>query len=91
MAVWQFLFLWENGLILGTGSDGLRLWYIKNQAQLKVPAFSLAQQGAVTCVQWITRSCDAEEILCYGTALGYVGVWAHQPVSGRLCATEISV
>ena len=69
------------------GSDGIRLWYMKNQSQLKVPGYNLAQRGAVTCVRWITRPCDAEEILCYGTAIGYVGVWVHQPVSRRLCAS----
>ena len=63
------------------GSDGIRIWYMKNQSQLRVPEYNLAQLGAVTCLRWITRSCDAEEILCYGTAVGYVGVWAHQPVS----------
>lgn len=54
---------------------------MKNQSQLTAPAYSLAQQGAVTCVRWITRPCDAEEMLFYGTALGYIGVWARQPVS----------
>ena len=59
---------------------------MKNKLQLKVPAYSIAQQGAVTCVRWITRPCDDEEVLCYGMALGYVGVWAHKPVSRRLLA-----
>ena len=68
----------------GEGSDGIWLWYIKNQSQLKVPAYSIAPQGSVTCIRWITCSCDNAEILCYGVALGYVGVWAHQLVSRRL-------
>ena len=78
-------------IILQVGYDGVRLWYMRNQSQLITPAYSLAQKGAVTCVQWITWSCNAEEILCYGTALGYIGVWVHQPVSESMFLYEYEI
>ena len=68
-------------IVLQVGSDGVQLWYMRNQSQLITSLYSLAQKGALTYVQWIICSCDTEEILCYGTALGYIGVWVHQPVS----------
>ena len=68
-------------IILQVGYDGVQLWYMRNQSQLITPVYSLAQKGAVTCIQWITCSCNAEEILCYRMALGYIGIWVHQPVS----------
>ena len=78
-------------IILQVGYDGVWLWYMRNQSQLITPAYSLAHKGAVTCIQWITRSCDAEEILCYGMALGYIGIWVHQPVSESMFLYEYKI
>ena len=78
-------------IILQVGSDGVQLWYMRNQSQLITPVYSLAQKGAVTCIQWITCSCNAEEILCYGTALGYIGIWVHQPVSESMFLYEYKI
>ena len=65
------------------GRSSGKWWYVISFS-LEIIRYSIAQQGSVTCVRWITCSYDDEEILCYRMALGYVGVWAHQLVSRRL-------
>ena len=65
------------------GMDGVRLWYMKTWKQLKVPHQNLAQRGSVTSMLWITRTHDVQEILCHGTANGYLVIWVHQEVSFR--------
>jgi hypothetical protein len=62
------------------GSDGVRLWNIKTQTHLRVPDQNHAQRGPVCCVLWVTREHDTEEILAYGTVLGYLVIWVHRQV-----------
>ena len=81
MVVCKSLLIENTCLQCTVGLDGIPIWNMKNQLQLRVPEYNLAQLGAMTCLQWITHSCDAEGILCYGMAIGYVGDRAHQLVS----------
>ena len=37
------------------------------------------QRGQVSCVLWVTHSQDTEELLCYGTGLGYIVFWRQKP------------
>jgi hypothetical protein len=61
------------------GTDGVRLWNIRTQAQLSTPNQPHVQRGQVSCVLWVTHSQDTEELLCYGTGLGYIVFWRQKP------------
>jgi hypothetical protein len=60
------------------GSDGVRLWDVRMQAQLPAPTQHHVQRGQVSCVLWVTRDHDTDEILCYGTGLGYIVFWCQK-------------
>ena len=51
--------------------------------------------GQVTCVIWLHRVIENDEILCYGTALGYTIFWGKVPGEPRdvfyeMCAQRCS-
>jgi hypothetical protein len=59
------------------GSDGVKLWDLKTQAQLRAPLpdYNCAQRGPVTCVLWITNRDGKQELLAFGTLAGYMVIW----------------
>ena len=48
---------------------------MKSLNQSQVPPYSVAQRGDICCVQWATRLNDACEVICFGTAQGYIVIW----------------
>ncbi|KAG2739765.1 WD40 repeat-like protein [Suillus brevipes Sb2] len=72
----------HNGCMLASGgSDGMRIWDLKRRAQLPIPPQTPAIRNPadpVTCACWITRHEATQETLCYGTGLGFIGIWQQQ-------------
>ncbi|KAG2124288.1 hypothetical protein BD769DRAFT_1388834 [Suillus cothurnatus] len=72
----------NNGSLLASGgSDGMRIWDLKQQLQLPSPRQNMGLQNPVdpvTCACWITRQEVVRETLCYGTGLGFIGIWQQQ-------------
>ncbi|KAG1793681.1 WD40-repeat-containing domain protein [Suillus plorans] len=72
----------RNGSLLASGgSDGTRIWDLKQQLQLPSPRQNVALRNpanSMTCVCWITRQDATHETLCYGTRLGFIGIWQQQ-------------
>ncbi|KAG2741175.1 WD40 repeat-like protein [Suillus brevipes Sb2] len=72
----------NNGSLLASGgSDGMRIWDLKRQLQLPSPRKNMGLQNPVdpvTCACWITRQEAVRETLCYGTGLGFIGIWQQQ-------------
>jgi len=65
-------------LTSGPGSDGMRIWDLKKRLQLPTPCHIVGLQNPanpVTCTCWITRQEVTHETLCYGTGLGFIGIW----------------
>jgi WD40 repeat protein len=63
------------------GCDGMRIWDLKKRVQLPTPPQTPAVQNPanpVTCACWITRHEATRETLCYGTGLGFIGIWQQQ-------------
>ncbi|KAG1756942.1 hypothetical protein EDD22DRAFT_850339 [Suillus occidentalis] len=63
------------------GCDGMRIWDLKKRVQLLTPPQTPAVQNPadpVTCACWITRHEATRETLCYGTGLGFIGIWQQQ-------------
>ena len=46
---------------------------------MQTPAQNHIRFGQVTCVVWVYHQGDIDEILCYGTSLGYTVFWAKVP------------
>lgn len=57
------------------GDDGVRIWNVKSAMPLNVPVQNRAQRGSICSMIWVTQPLEAEETLCFGTALGYVVFW----------------
>lgn len=56
----------------------MRVWDLKRRLQLPSPRHIVGIQNPadpVTCVSWITRQEATRETLCYGTGLGFIGIW----------------
>jgi hypothetical protein len=54
-----------------TGSDGVRFWDMKTIKE--VPSARPPRlRGQVTCITWVSCLENCNELLCYGTGLGYV-------------------
>ncbi|KAG1764295.1 WD40-repeat-containing domain protein [Suillus occidentalis] len=72
----------RNGSLLASGgSDGMRIWDLKKRLQLPTPRQSPAIRNPVdpvTCACWITRQEATRETLCFGTGLGFLGIWQQQ-------------
>ncbi|KAG2751885.1 WD40 repeat-like protein [Suillus brevipes Sb2] len=72
----------RNGNMLASGGcDGMRIWDLKKRVQLPTPPQTPAVQNPanpVTCACWITRHEATRETLCYGTGLGFIGIWQQQ-------------
>ncbi|KAG2341495.1 hypothetical protein BDR05DRAFT_949587 [Suillus weaverae] len=72
----------SNGSLLASGgSDGMRIWDLKQQLQLPSLRQNMGLQNPVnpvTCACWITRQEAVRETLCYGTGLGFIGIWQQQ-------------
>ncbi|KAG1803960.1 uncharacterized protein BJ212DRAFT_1304479 [Suillus subaureus] len=72
----------RNGYMLASGgSDRMRIWDLKRQAQLPIPPQTPAIQNPadlVTCTCWITCHEAMQETLCYGTGLSFIGIWQQQ-------------
>jgi len=60
------------------GSDGVRLWDVKTQSQLPIPNQHHLKRGQASYVLWLTRKFETDEMLCYGTGLGYVVFWGQK-------------
>jgi hypothetical protein len=63
------------------GCDGMRIWDLKRRVQLPTPPQTPAVRNPadpVTCACWITRHEATRETLCYGTGLGFIGIWQQQ-------------
>jgi hypothetical protein len=59
----------------------MRIWDLKRRAQLPIPPQTPAirnPEDPVTCACWITRHEATRETLCYGTGLGFLGIWQQQ-------------
>jgi hypothetical protein len=54
------------------GCDGVRFWNLKTMKEVCSPRPSV-YHGQITCVAWVTCRDDHDELLCYTTALGYIG------------------
>ncbi|KAG2029837.1 WD40-repeat-containing domain protein [Suillus americanus] len=68
----------KGTLLASGGSDGMRVWDLKRRLQLPSPRHIVGIQNPadpVTCVSWITRQEATRETLCYGTGLGFIGIW----------------
>lgn len=63
----------------------MRVWNVRSLNQLPVPLYSTIQRGDICSVLWVTKLNDAREIICCGTALGYVVIWTQytDPVSAQ--------
>ncbi|KIK35766.1 hypothetical protein CY34DRAFT_26540 [Suillus luteus UH-Slu-Lm8-n1] len=62
-----------NGSLLASGgSDGMRIWDLKKRLQLPTPRQSPAIQNPVDPVT------STRETLCFGTGLGFLGIWQQQ-------------
>lgn len=48
---------------------------MQTHAELIPPTQNQGILGPVSCMMWIPQRDPSKEILCYGTVLGYVGVW----------------
>ncbi|KAG1728745.1 WD40-repeat-containing domain protein [Suillus paluster] len=73
----------SNGSLLasGVGLDGMRIWDLKWQLQLPSPCQNVGLHNPadpVTCASWITRQEVTRKTLCYGTGLGFIGIWQQQ-------------
>ncbi|KAG1856272.1 WD40-repeat-containing domain protein [Suillus tomentosus] len=72
----------RNGSMLASGGcDGMRIWDLKRRIQLPIPPQTPAVRNpadSVTCACWITRHEATRETLCYGTGLGFIGIWQQQ-------------
>ncbi|KAG0709131.1 hypothetical protein DFH29DRAFT_870160 [Suillus ampliporus] len=74
----------RNGNMLASGvsgSDRMRIWDLKRRVQLPTPPQTPAVRNPtdpVTCTCWITRHEATCETLCYGTGLGFIGIWQQQ-------------
>jgi WD40 repeat protein len=70
----------RNGLMtnLLQGSDGVRLWNIETLDELRIPNQNYGRLGPTTCVVWLTRTENLDEMLCYATGLGYVVFWEQE-------------
>ncbi|KAF8576906.1 WD40 repeat-like protein [Ramaria rubella] len=71
-----------NVLASGTG-DGVKLWDIQSKTQLTALKQNLLARGPVSCLTWINHRDDPNEHLCYGTALGYLVIWAQNSQDGN--------
>ncbi|KAF8575396.1 WD40 repeat-like protein, partial [Ramaria rubella] len=71
-----------NILVSGAG-DGVKLWDIQSKTQLTAPKQNLLARGPVSCLTWINHRDDPNEHLCYGTALGYLVIWAQNSRDGN--------
>ena len=63
----------ENELM--TGLLQVRVWNIETLDQLRIPNQNYGRLGPTTCVVWLTRTENSDEMLCYATGLGYVVFW----------------
>ena len=61
------------------GSDRVRLWNLRTRTEIKTPAQNYIRFGQVTCVFWVYRQSENDEILCYRTSLGYTVFWGKSP------------
>ncbi|KAG1826395.1 WD40-repeat-containing domain protein [Suillus variegatus] len=72
----------SNGSLLASvGLDGMRIWDLKWRLQLPSPHQNMGLQNPVnhvTCACWITCQEATHETLCYGTGLGFIGIWQQQ-------------
>ncbi|KAG1846393.1 WD40-repeat-containing domain protein [Suillus subalutaceus] len=72
----------SNGsLLASSGSDGMRIWDLKQRLQLPSPRQNIGLQNPanpVMCACWITCLDATRETLCYGTGLGFIGIWQQQ-------------
>lgn len=71
----------DNEAYDSIGNDGVKLWNTKSLKALVVPEQNCAERGPVTALLWITRHQDNAEVLCFGTACGYLVIWIQRPVS----------
>ncbi|KAG2088288.1 WD40-repeat-containing domain protein [Suillus cothurnatus] len=68
----------KGTLLASGGSDGMRIWDLKKRLQLPMPCHIVGLQNPanpVTCTCWITHQEVTHETLCYGTGLGFIGIW----------------
>lgn len=49
---------------------------MKTEMTIDTPGQDPIRRGPVSCVVWVTRPDELREILCSGTGLGYLMVWA---------------
>lgn len=59
----------------------MRIWNLKRRLQLPSPRQNVAIRNPadpMTCICWITRQEATRETLCYGTGLGFIGIWQQQ-------------
>ena len=61
------------------GSDRVRLWNLFTHAEIKTLTQNYIRFGQVTCVFWVYRQSENDEILCYGISLGYTVFWGKSP------------
>jgi hypothetical protein len=64
-------------LTINEASDGVKIWDVQTHAELVLPTQSQGVLGPATRMMWIQQRDPSKEILCYGTALGYLGLWRH--------------
>ncbi|KAF8573658.1 WD40 repeat-like protein [Ramaria rubella] len=78
------LALSTTGNVLASGEgDGVKLWDIQSKTQLTAPKQNLLACSPVSCLTWINHQDDPNEHLCYGTALGYLVIWAQNSQDGN--------
>ena len=59
------------------GSDGVRLWDTNALSEYASPIQDITQHGHPSCLVWASIPGKLEQVLCYGTILGYLVVWMH--------------
>ena len=57
------------------GSDGVRLWDMNALSECASPVQDITQCGHLSCLMWASIPGELEQVLCYGTILGYLVVW----------------
>ena len=63
------------------GSDSVRLWDTNALSECASPVQDITQRGHPSCLVWASIPGELEQVLCYGTILGYLVVWMRS--SGR--------
>jgi len=64
-----------HALMMGTGSDGLRIWQVDDQKEIQTPPRRPKILGQVTAIEWLSIRNNPRTTVCFGTTLGHLTLW----------------